>query len=203
MLNKYSNKQLLLFLILDFLLGCLVLVLYIFKLIPEVVFIVGLFILLMIFSTFSSALMQRKLIKKMNNKKRGQNINFVDKLEFKNPLKELKLNYGKVELYLENKVLYSLIKVDDPVIFFSDEQQKATYNVDSKKYNKAIQFYIFDTLDDNLFRKISIFNYQAKNFYVASFIVDYEEKVFFQTDKVEPNNDYKEIYNNFINIISN
>lgn len=201
MLNKYSNKQIVLFLILDFILGCSVLVLYIFKLIPEVVFIVGLFILLMVFSTFSSALMQRKLLKKMNNKKKGQNIKFTDKLEFKNPLKEFKLNYGKVELYLENKVLYSLIKVEDPVIFFSDEQQKSSFNIDSKKYNKAIQFYIFDTLDDNLFRKISIFNYQAKNFYVASFIVDYNEKVFYQTDNVKPNEEYKELYQNFIKLI--
>ena len=202
MLNKYSNKQLLLFLVLDFLLGCSVLILYIFKLIPEVVFIVGLFILLMVFSTISSALMQRKLLKKMNNKKRGQNINFSNELEFKNPLKEFKLNYGKVELYLENKVLYSLIKVEDPVIFFSDEQQKQTYNIDSKKYNKAIQFYIFDTLDDNLFRKISIFNYQAKNFYVASFIIDYNEKVFYQTDNVKPNEEYKDLYDNFIKLIT-
>lgn len=202
MLNKYSNKQLLLFLVLDFLLGCSVLILYIFKLIPEVVFIVGLFILLMVFSTISSALMQRKLLKKMNNKKRGQNINFSTELEFKNPLKEFKLNYGKVELYLENKVLYSLIKVEDPVIFFSDEQQKQTYNIDSKKYNKAIQFYIFDTLDDNLFRKISIFNYQAKNFYVASFIIDYNEKVFYQTDNVKPNEEYKDLYDNFIKLIT-
>ena len=201
MLNKYTNKQLVLFLILDFLLGISVLVLYIFRLIPEVVFIVGLFILLMIFSTFSSALMQRKLLKKMNNKKKGQKITFTNKLEFENPYKEFKLNYGKVELYLENKVLYSLIKVEDPIIFFSDEQQKATYNIDSKKYNKAIQFYIFDTLDDNLFRKISIFNYQAKNFYVASFIVDYNEKVFYQTDNVKPNEEYKVVYDNFIKLI--
>jgi hypothetical protein len=156
----------------------------------------------MVFSTISSALMQRKLLKKMNNKKRGQNINFSNELEFKNPLKEFKLNYGKVELYLENKVLYSLIKVEDPVIFFSDEQQKQTYNIDSKKYNKAIQFYVFDTLDDNLFRKISIFNYQAKNFYVASFIIDYNEKVFYQTDNVKPNEEYKDLYDNFIKLIT-
>lgn len=203
MLQKYTNKQLILFLILDFLLGGLVLVLYIFRLIPEVVFIVGLFILLMIFSTFSSALMQRRIVKKMNNKKRGQDINFSNNLEFKNPLKELKLNYGKVELYLDNKVLYSLIKVDDPYLFFSEDSQKTTYNIDSKKYNKAVQFYIFDTLDENLYRKISIFNYQAKNFYVASFIVDYNKKIIYQTDNVKPNEEYQNLYDNFINLITN
>ena len=202
MLNKYSNKQIVLLLILDFILGAGVITLYLFKLIPEVVFIIGLFILLMIFSTFSSALMQRKLLKKMNEKKKGMPIKYSNELEIPNPLKEFKLNYGKVELYLEDKVLYSLIKVDDPIIFFSEEQQKQTYNIDSKKYNKAVQFYIFDTADDNLFRKISIFNYQAKNFYVGSFIIDKYEKVFYQTDKVEPNEEYKKFYDKFVKLIT-
>ena len=202
MLSKFSNKKLILFLGIDLLLSAIVIVLYFFKLIPEVVFIVALFILLMFFSTVSSVLMQRRLLKRMNDKKKGIDITFNEKLEFKNPVKELKLNYGKVELYLENKILYSLIKVEDSNTFFSDDADKATYNIDSKKYNKTIQFYFFSSPEDNLYRKISIFNYQAKNFYVASFIVDYENKVFYQTDKVDPNEEYIEAYNNFLKLIA-
>lgn len=203
MLNNLSNKKIILLILADFILAIGVILLYAFELIPEVVFIIGLFILLMIFSTFTSALMQRRLLKKMNNKKKGTAHSYQNQLEINNPLKELKLNYGTVSLYLEDKVLYSLITVKDSVIFFSDNQQEAKYNIDSKKYNKAIQFYIFDTKDDKLFRKISIFNYQAKNFYVASFIDDKENKLFYQTDNVKPNDDYQKAYQRFIELLTN
>ena len=125
MLNKYSNKKIGLFILLDILLGAGVITLYVFDLIPEVVFIIGLFILLMIFSTLTSALMQRRLLKKMNKKRQGKTYTYQNEITLNNPIKTLKLNYGRVELYIENKVLYTLTIVSDPVIFFSEEQQEA------------------------------------------------------------------------------
>ena len=53
-----------------------------------------------------------------------------------------------------------------------------------------------------MFRKISILNYQAKNFYVGSFILDDINKEIYQTDYIEPNDEYKGLYENFIKLLS-
>ena len=75
-------------------------------------------------------------------------------------------------------------------------------NVDKNKYDKLIQFYIFNEKDYNYFRKISIVNYQSKNFYVGSFIYDELDKTIYQSDNVARNDEYKEIYNNFFELLN-
>ena len=107
-----------------------------------------------------------------------------------------------LDLYLEDKALYSLIKVNDVELFFSEDQQQIKFNIDKKKYDKLIQFYIFDTKDESLFRKISILNYQSKTFYVGSFIVNEISKTIYQTDNVKPNDEYQNLYNHFLELIN-
>ena len=199
--NNLSKKKIILISIGLVLLMGLVTVLYIYNIVNDTVFTVVLFILLITFSTFTSTLFQRHLTKKMLDKKKGTNLTITRPISFINPLKQIKANYGEVQIYLENKVLYSLVLVNNTEIFFSEEQQQVKYNVDKKKYDKMIQFYLFDVKEYDLFRKISILNYQSKNFYVGSFIVDNTNKVAYQTDKVLPNKEYKEVYDKFISLL--
>lgn len=204
MLNLFknlSNKKIILISIGLLLLMGGVVVLYAFRLIQETFFIIVLFILLMIFSTLTSQLWQRHFQKKLDDKKKGKKHTFIGDIQFKKPLKNLKANFGTVDLYLEEKTLYTLITVNDSELFFSEDQQQVKYNIDRKKYDKLIQFYIFDVKDSSLFRKISILNYQSKKFYVGSFIVDKEEKTIYQTDNVKPNEDYQNIYDNFFKLL--
>ena len=199
---KTSSKRVLLYFLASLLLMGGVIVLYIFRLISETFFTIGLFILLMISSTFTSTLIQRRVQKKMENKKKGITYTALKGVGFNNPLKRIKTNYGKVDLYLEERCLYSLIVVRDAESFFSEDQQQVKFNIDQNKYDKLIQFYIFDIKDISLFRKISIINYQAKNFYVGSFISDEVNKEIYQTDYIEPNEDYKEVYTKFIELLN-
>ena len=205
MLNLFknlSNKKILLISGGLLLLMVGVVVLYIFKIFNETVFTIILFLLIMLFSSFTSTLMQRKIQKRLEDKKKSQMYTYTSELAFSEPTKRLKANYGLVDLYLEERVLYVLIKVKDTDVFFSKEQQQVKYNIDTKKYDKLIQFYIFDTKDHELYRKISIINYQAEKFYVGSFICDNETKTIYQTDNVKRNEEYKLIYNQFLKLIN-
>lgn len=204
MLNLFkslSNKKIILISILLLLLMVGVVVLYAFNLLNEPIFLVLMFVLLMTFSTFTSQLWQRHFQKKLDNKRKGKVYTYTQELELKNPLKHLKANYGTIDLYLEDKTLYTLISIDNAEEFFATEKQ-VKYNVDKKKYDKLIQFYVFDEKDNHLFRKIIILNYQAKNFYVGSFIVNKMEKTIYQTDKVVPNEEYNDIYQNFLKLLN-
>lgn len=204
MLNIFKNfttkKKLILTGIVFFLMIGVV-VLYFFRLINDVFFTISLFILIMIFSTVTSSMIQRRFQKRLEEKKKGKPYNFTNNVEFKNPIKTIKANYGKVDLYLENKVLYTLVTVDDAETFFSNDQQQIKFNIDQRKYNKLIQFYIFDIKDSNLFKKISIINYQAKNFYIGSFIIDNFSHQIYQTDKVKPNDEYQPLFDKFIELL--
>ena len=73
--------------------------------------------------------------------------------------------------------------------------------INVKKYDKAIQFYLFDDSNMSLYRKITILNYQAEKFYVASFIVNNENKSLYQTDNVARNEVYEAVYEEFLNLI--
>ena len=179
-----------------------VIVLYIFNLITETFFTIGLFLLIIFFTSLTSSLIQRKIEKKLEDKKKGKIHKFEGNLSLDKPLKVLKSNYGNVEVYVADKVLYALVKVESAEIFFSEEQQQVKYNVDTKKYNKLIQFYLFDVNDYAYFRKISIINYQSDKFYVASFIADYELKTIYQSDDVKRNAEYEPIYNEFLKLIN-
>lgn len=201
MLNRFTNKQLLLIALIDVLLSAGVILLYAFSIINQTIFTIVLFILIMIFTTSTSAIMQRKMLKKMELKKRGKTYYFDKDLMLENTLKDFKLNYGTVSLYLEDKVLYSLITVTDSNTFFSEQQQKAEYKI-KQKYDHSVQFFIFINPDSNLTTKISIFNYQAKNFYVGSFIVDTNNNCLYQADNVKPNEEYQNLYNRFIELLN-
>ena len=200
--SKLTKKQILLICGILLLLMVGVITLYIFNLISETIFTVLLFILIIVFTSLTSTLIQRKIEKRMEDKKKGKLLTFEGDLSFSKPLKTIKSNYGKVELYLNNNILYALIHVRDAETFFSEEQQQVKYNVDTRKYNKLIQFYIFDNKDYNLFRKISIINYQSDKFYVGSFIADYELKTIYQSDNVKRNEEYEPIYNEFLKLIN-
>lgn len=200
--NRFSNKKLILILSALVVLMVGVVVLYAYSLLNETIFTVVLFLLIIAFSTITSSMMQRHLQKKFDNKKKGKVYSFNEKITFAKPLKSLNANFGKVDLYLENKVLYVLIDVKDAEVFFSEEQQQVKYNVDKKKYDKLIQFYIFDNKDYSYFRKISIINYQSENFYVGSFIIDNDNKTIYQSDNVKRNDEYQPIYDNFLKLIN-
>lgn len=200
--KNLSNKKIILLAVITFVLSALVVVLYaLTNILDETAFMIILFILIMIFSTFTSTLMNRWMEKRMDNKRKGKKYNYTE-LCIDNPYKTIKANFGDLELQLLDKVLYVLIKVNDTETFFSEEQQQVKYGIDKKKFNKLIQFYVFDDKDSTLFRKISILNYQAKNFYVGSFIYSETEKTIYQTDKVLPNEEYQKIYDNFFELIN-
>ena len=200
--NKLTTKKILIFCgaLLLAMLG--VMVLYIYKLIPETAFTILFFILIITFSSFTSTLINRRMQKKMIEKKKSTVYSFDGDLEFEKNLKSLKSNYGTASLYLENRVLYVLIKVKNADVFFSDEQQQIKYNVEQNKFDKLIQFYLFDDKDYDYFRKISVINYQSKNFYVGSFIYNEMNKTIYQSDNVERNDEYKDVYDNFFELLS-
>ena len=60
---------------------------------------------------------------------------------------------------------------------------------------------MFDKSNIDLYRKISILNYQAEKFYVASFIVDFENKNLYQTDEVKRTEIYEKVFEDFLNLI--
>ena len=200
--NRFTNKKILLISGGLILLMIGVIVLYIYNLISETIFTILLFVLIMSFTTLTSELVQRKVRKRLEDKKKGKVLTFEDEIEFSKPLKTLSANYGSVSLYLEEKVLYALIKINDAETFFSKEQQQIKYNIDAKKYNKLIQFYIFDNKDYDFFRQITIINYQSDKFYVGSFICDKETKTIYQSDNVKRNEEYEPIYNHFLELIN-
>lgn len=200
--RNLSNKKIILLAAITFILSACVVVVYaLTDILNETAFMIILFILIMIFSTFTSTLMQRSIEKRIDNKKKGQKYKYKE-LTFDKPYKTIKANFGDLELQLLEKTLYVLIKVKDTDAFFSEEQQQVKYGVDKKKFDHLVQFYIFEDKDSALFRKISILNYQAKNFYVGSFIYSDIEKTIYQTDKVLPNEEYQILYDKFFELIS-
>ena len=200
--KKLTNKTIVLICGGALLLMVGVVILFVFNLIDESFFTIALFILLMVFSTLTSVIWQRKFEKRLIEKKKGELYQVDGEIKFNNPLKIIKANYGEVSLYLADKTLYALIKVVDADTFFSEASQQIKYNVDKKKYDNLIQFYIFNPTDINMYKKISIINYQAENFYVGSFIFDGEDNTIFQTEYIKPTEVYEAIYQNFLELIN-
>ena len=54
----------------------------------------------------------------------------------------------------------------------------------------------------NIYKKISIINYQADNFYVGSFIYSSENNTLFQTEYIKPNEKYELIYQKFLQLVN-
>ena len=200
--KNLSNKLIVILAIVTFVLSGGVVLLYAFTdILDSTAFTIILFVLLMIFTSFTSTLINRSMDKRMDNKRKGPKLNYKE-LCLKSPDKTIKANFGNLELQVVDKVLYVLIKVSDVDSFFSEDQQQIKYGIDKKKFNKLVQFYVFDEKNSALFRKISILNYQAKNFYVGSFMYNDKEKTIYQTDKVLPNEEYQKLYDNFLELLS-
>ena len=142
--KSFSAKKILLFCGIILLLMVGVIILYIYRLLPETAFTIIFFLLIIVFSSLTSTLVNRRIEKKMYDKKKSEVYSVTSDLEFSRSLKTLKANFGTIDLYLENKVLYVLIKVNDADVFFSEEQQQVKYNVDKNKYDKLIQFDYID-----------------------------------------------------------
>ena len=199
--RNLKNKQIVLFIIIDLLIGAGIVTLYFFKLIPEIVLTIGVFLVLITSSSFSSMLMSRHFQKKLDKKRRGKLYQVNDELKLKGKVKEFEVNYGKVQSFFESKNIYNLSYITNPEIFFSDDQENIKLNIDETKYNKSIQFFVFDSKRMDLYRKISILNYQAKRFYVASFMYDSDSKTIYQTDAVMPSEDFQKLYKRFIQLL--
>ena len=199
--QKLKNKQIVLFIIIDLLIGAGIVTLYFFKLIPQIVLTIGVFLVLITSSSFSSMLMSRHFQKKLDKKRRGKLYQVNDELKLKGKIKEFEVNYGKVQFFFESKNIYNLSYITNQEIFFSDEQENIKLNIDETKYNKSFQFFVFDSKRMDLYRKISILNYQAKRFYVASFMYDSELKTIYQTDAVLPNEEFQKLYKRFIQLL--
>lgn len=183
--------------VVSFLLGAGVVILYINKLITQALFMIGLFILLLIFSSCTSAIFNRLIMKRINKKKKTRKFkvttNTIDILD----AEIIETNYGKVYLRNISKTMYSLTVVDKPEIFFSDEASNLKSRVESKKFSRSIQFYVFDSSLYDYYNKISVFNYQAKNFYIASFLYDKNNQILKQADNVLPNEEFSEYVEKF------
>ena len=201
-LQNLKNKYIILFIGLDLLIGAAIILLYYFKLVPQIVLTIGVFLVLITASSLSSIIMNRYFQKKLEKKKRGKLYQIKDNLSLKGKIKEFNVNYGKVQFLFETKYIYNLTIIENPELFFSDQQDEIKLNIDENKYQKSIQFFIFDVNRNDLYRKISILNYQAKKFYVASFMYDSEKKVMYQTDNVEPNEEFKKMFQRFIQLLN-
>lgn len=198
-----SAKKIGLLILVDLILSAAVIVLYIYKLINQTVFTVLLFITLIALSFFTSALTERSFSKRLDKKrmKRKFEIN-KDEVSFFKPSKVKTTNFGEVSTYNEKNTLFILNKVYKPEIFFSEEQEKYDLKIDYNKYKFVLQFYIFESKDYELIKKIRILNYQAKKFYIASFIYNKENNMLLQTDDVKPNDDYEIKYQEFIELLN-
>lgn len=197
-----SAKKIGLFILINFMLAAGIIVLYIYRLINQTLFTVLLFIVLISISFLTSALTERSFNKRLDKKrmKRKFQIN-KSEVAFLKPFKVKTTNFGEVSTYNEKNTLFILNKVKKPELFFSEEQEKYDLKIDFNKYKYVLQFYIFEAKDYELIKKIRILNYQAKKFYIASFIYYQEDNLLVQTDDVKPNLDYEVKYQEFINLL--
>lgn len=200
--KNLKNRQIILFIVIDILIGAAIIALYYFKLVPQIVLTIGVFLVLITGSSLSSLLMNRHYQKKLEKKHRGKLYIVSDDLTLKGKIKEFNVNYGKVQFYFEGKNIYNLSYITNPEVFFSDDQENIKLRIDENKYEKSIQFFVFDNDRQDLYRKISILNYQAKKFYVASFMYDKVTKEIYQTDAVSPGDEFVNLYERFIDLLN-
>ena len=200
--NGLSNKKILLLILSLMLIGAGFIVLYVFKLIENTLFIILLFIVLVTTSSLSSLLMNRHYQKKLDKKKRGKMYYTTNGLSLVGNTKEYVVNYGKVQFYFEKNVIYNLSIITNPELFFSDNQEEIKLKIDEKKYQKSVQFFVFDSKRKDLYRKISILNYQAKRFYVGSFIYDEKTQLFYQTDAVKPDKEFEPLIARMLELLN-
>lgn len=190
--KNIKMRYLLLISILAFIIGVGIVILYLYQLISQPLFLVSLFITLLAFSSSTSAIFNRLIMKRINKKKKSAKYKVTTgKIELEDS-EEIKTNYGKVYLRAISKTMYSLYIVDDVDLFFSDEASNLENKINTKKISRSIQFYVFDANLDAYLNKISVFNYQAKNFYIASFLYNEKEQSLKQADNVLPNQEFEE-----------
>ena len=196
--GKLTKKTAISGTILSLLAGAVIIILYIYKVINQTVFTILLFISLISFSTFSSSLTSQALQKKLLKKRHGETYKVNGEILLNGDIKEFQLNYGLVQLFFEDRVVYNLTIVENPELFFSDEQEALKYKIDQNKYKKAIQLFVFEPSSEQIYRKIHIMNYQAKNFYVASYIYNREQSTLVHTDSVKPSEEFLPLFEKFI-----
>lgn len=200
LLKNVPLKGLIISLIIDLLVGATFVVLYVFRYIPETVFLIVLFIVLITSSFLSSSLMERHFRHRFDKKRRGK-LYFCENAMLQDATKEQEVNYGYVQIKTVNRKAFFLTRVTNAGLFFSEEQGTANLKIDLKKFDKVIQFYIFDSKDSAYRQKMIILNYQAQNFYIGSFVYDEERKEIYQADNVVPNKEYESIYDEFIKML--
>jgi hypothetical protein len=114
--------------------------------------------------------------------------------------KERNVPYGLSYLKIKNKVAYKVVLVKDEDKYFNQEeqeQQNTPVNKELEKCTKFIGFEIFMTISDDKLYRLPDFSIQGKNIYYTAYYVNENELICL--NYLEPNEDYKEAYNNLIN----
>ena len=189
--KNVSNPMLFLISLFGFLLCILFVVLRLHAGLNETLFVIGLFIGIMMISLSLTTFFNRKITERLNKKRQGNKYYLKDndlKLEDADKTEE---NYGVVYNKQISKTLYSLTIVNDPYLFFSEEASHKN-DINTKRISRSIQFFIFDIKDRILISKMMMLNYQAKNFYIASFIHDKEKLTLTHVDNVLYNDEFED-----------
>jgi len=168
------------------------------NIIDETVFMIFFFICIMGSSTLISSLFNEYFQKKLYAKKKGSTYKY-DNLYFEKPSIVEELNFGIVEIYFEKDIIYNLNIVNDSNLFFAKEKENMKSKIDMSKYKKSIEFYIFK--DESEISKKILFNYQGKDFFIASFIINEENKTMYHIDDVMPNEDFKPYYDKMLELL--
>ena len=199
--KKIANKYLIFISIFFLMLGVGIIFLYFNKLINQTFFMIALFISLMGFTTTISAMFNRFISQRLNNKRQGKKFSYQGEVKMLDYDSKVEENFGEVYVKQVVKTIYSLTIVNDINLFFSEDSSKHVNQYLSKKMSRSIQFYVFDSSNKDQLSKILMLNYQAKNFYIAAFLHDKDKELLIHVDKVEANLEFEPYVNKMYQMI--
>ena len=185
-----KTRYLIIISVLSLLASVAVALLYLYHVIDnQPLFLILMFIAIFTFTSSTSAMINRLVSKQLDKKRRGKKFSFDMKIDESIFDRVEDHNYGKWYIKFVNKTAYALTVVNDSQIFFSEEASKQ--DLKNNKISKSIQFYIFNLKDYSISNtQIKMLNYQAKKFFLQSFIYDENKNILQQVEEVKADNEF-------------
>ena len=133
-----------------------------------------------------------------------ESLKSIDEALKKCDAKITKFDFGTSYLYIRNKVAYKIVIINSPDIYFNnkvEEQKNVKANKQLESCEKFIGFEIFDSQNEEVIDKTSLYTFQSEKFYYAGFYYLKDDNILVQTNFEQPNDNNHENYEFMINLL--
>lgn len=195
-MKSFSSKKLCLLLVSSFVLCLLVIVLYLYSIINQTIFLVLCMSCFLFSSIVINEITARFMRKKFEAKYVKKIYDIKDDIHISlSKAKHSKFSFADCYLVIKGNAAFKILVVNDNDLYFSDNLPKEKSNTKLDNCEKFYVFEIFKSADEGLKKKLQLYTFQSDKLYYTAFYFEGSNLIQAHYDK--PN----DIHNDNINYI--